>query len=79
VPFAWFTADEVYGQAKWLQVWRDADMISYTLPKIRRLLISLIQPAHPTLKASGPRPAGAGDASIRPGYANCRQCGYLFT
>jgi SRSO17 transposase len=21
VPFAWFTADEVYGQAKWLQAW----------------------------------------------------------
>src|SRR6185437_5754827 len=27
VPFAWLTADEVYGQAKWLQAWleeRDA-------------------------------------------------------
>ena len=21
VPFAWFTADETYGQAKWLQAW----------------------------------------------------------
>ena len=44
-------------------------MIGYTLPEIRRLLISLIQPAHPTPTASGPGPAGADDASTRPGSA----------
>jgi SRSO17 transposase len=28
VPFAWFTADEVYGQAKWLQAWLEDQDVS---------------------------------------------------
>ena len=52
-----------------VQVIRDPGMIGYTLPEIRRLLISLIQGCAPGPKASGPGHAGAGDASTRPGYA----------
>ena len=29
VPFAWFTADEAYGQAKWLQAWLEEQDIWY--------------------------------------------------
>jgi SRSO17 transposase len=29
VPFAWFTADEAYGQAKWLQAWLEDQDIFY--------------------------------------------------
>ena len=29
VPFAWFTADETYGQAKWLQAWLEDQDIFY--------------------------------------------------
>ena len=35
VPFAWFTADEVYGQAKWLQAWLEERNVSYVMA-IRR-------------------------------------------
>ena len=35
VPFAWFTADEVYGQAKYLQAWLEEQDVSYVLA-IRR-------------------------------------------
>ena len=35
VPFAWFTADEVYGQAKYLQAWLEEKDVSYVLA-IRR-------------------------------------------
>ncbi len=35
VPFAWFTADEVYGQAKYLQAWLEDRDVSYVLA-IRR-------------------------------------------
>ena len=35
VPFAWFTADEVYGQAKYLQAWLEDQDVSYVLA-IRR-------------------------------------------
>ena len=35
VPFAWFTADEVYGQAKWLQAWLEGQDVSYVMA-IRR-------------------------------------------
>jgi SRSO17 transposase len=35
VPFAWFTADEVYGQAKWLQAWLEERGVSYVMA-IRR-------------------------------------------
>jgi hypothetical protein len=35
VPFAWFTADEVYGQAKWLQAWLEEHGVSYVMA-IRR-------------------------------------------
>ena len=35
VPFAWFTADEVYGQAKWLQAWLEDQDVSYVMA-IRR-------------------------------------------
>jgi hypothetical protein len=31
VPFAWFTADEVYGQAKWLQAWLEERDIWYVM------------------------------------------------
>jgi SRSO17 transposase len=31
VPFAWFTADEVYGQAKWLQAWLEDQDVSYVM------------------------------------------------
>ena len=35
VPFAWFTADEAYGQAKWLQAWLEEKDIWYVMA-IRR-------------------------------------------
>jgi SRSO17 transposase len=35
VPFAWFTADEAYGQAKWLQAWLEERRVSYVMA-IRR-------------------------------------------
>ena len=35
VPFAWFTADEVYGQAKYLQAWLEEQDVSYVMA-IRR-------------------------------------------
>jgi len=35
VPFAWFTADETYGQAKWLQAWLEEHDIRYVMA-IRR-------------------------------------------
>src|SRR5207253_6386250 len=31
VPFAWFTADEIYGQAKWLQAWLEDQDVSYVM------------------------------------------------
>ena len=31
VPFAWFTADEAYGQAKWLQAWLEDQDIFYVV------------------------------------------------
>src|SRR5246500_4955433 len=31
VPFAWFTADETYGQAKWLQAWLEGQDIWYVM------------------------------------------------
>ena len=31
VPFAWFTADEAYGQAKWLQAWLEEQDVSYVM------------------------------------------------
>ena len=31
VPFSWFTADEVYGQAKWLQAWLEEHDVSYVM------------------------------------------------
>jgi SRSO17 transposase len=31
VPFAWFTADEAYGQAKWLQAWLEGQDVSYVV------------------------------------------------
>jgi DDE superfamily endonuclease len=31
VPFAWFTADEVYGQAKYLHAWLEDRDVSYVL------------------------------------------------
>ena len=31
VPFAWFTADEVYGQAKYLHAWLEDQDVSYVL------------------------------------------------
>ena len=35
VPFAWFTADEAYGQAKYLQAWLEERDVSYVMA-IRR-------------------------------------------
>jgi SRSO17 transposase len=35
LPFAWFTADEVYGQAKWLRSWLEDRGVSYVVA-IRR-------------------------------------------
>lgn len=35
VPFAWFTADEVYGQAKYLRAWLEEQGVSYVMA-IRR-------------------------------------------
>ena len=31
VPFAWVTADETYGQAKWLQAWLEGQDVSYVM------------------------------------------------
>ena len=31
VPFAWFTADETYGQAKYLQAWLEGQDVSYVM------------------------------------------------
>lgn len=31
VPFAWFTADEIYGQAKYLQAWLEGQNVSYVM------------------------------------------------
>jgi len=31
VPFAWFTADETYGQAKWLQAWLEEKDVWYVM------------------------------------------------
>jgi hypothetical protein len=31
VPFAWFTADEVYGQAKYLRAWLEEQGVSYVM------------------------------------------------
>jgi SRSO17 transposase len=31
MPFAWFTADEAYGQAKWLQAWLEERGVSYVM------------------------------------------------
>jgi hypothetical protein len=31
VPFAWFTVDETYGQAKWLQAWLEERDIWYVM------------------------------------------------
>ncbi len=31
VPFAWFTADETYGQAKWLQAWLEEQDVCYVM------------------------------------------------
>ncbi len=31
MPFAWFTADEVYGQAKYLHAWLEDRDVSYVL------------------------------------------------
>jgi SRSO17 transposase len=31
VPFAWFTADETYGQAKWLQAWLEDQDVWYVM------------------------------------------------
>ncbi len=36
VPFAWFTADEIYGQAKWLQAWLEDRDIRLAARPIRR-------------------------------------------
>jgi SRSO17 transposase len=35
VPFAWFTADEAYGRARWLQAWLEEQDVSYVMA-IRR-------------------------------------------
>jgi SRSO17 transposase len=35
VPFSWFTADEAYGQAKWLQAWLEEHDVAYVMA-IRR-------------------------------------------
>jgi SRSO17 transposase len=35
VPFAWFTADEAYGQAKWVHAWLEERGVSYVMA-IRR-------------------------------------------
>jgi SRSO17 transposase len=35
VPFSWFTADEAYGQAKWLQAWLEEHGVPYVMA-IRR-------------------------------------------
>ena len=47
----------------------DPGMIGYTLAEIRRLLNSLVTAHAPDPDASGPGPAGADDASTRPGSA----------
>jgi hypothetical protein len=31
VPFAWFTADEACGQARYLQAWLDGQDVSYVM------------------------------------------------
>ena len=44
-------------------------MIGYTLAEIRRLLVSLDQARSPDPDTPGPGPAGAENASTRPGSA----------
>jgi hypothetical protein len=36
MPFAWFTADETYGQAKWLQAWLEDQDIWYDGHPVQR-------------------------------------------
>ena len=50
VPFAWFTADEVYGQAKYLRTWLEEQGVSYVVA-IRR--------TDTFTAAAGEQPAGA--------------------
>ena len=38
VPFAWFTADEVYGQAKYLRRWLEERGVAYVMAIRRRTL-----------------------------------------
>jgi SRSO17 transposase len=68
VPFAWFTADEAYGQAKFLRAWLEERHVSYVMA-IRRsdtFTISgteqradgLIGSSHPVLAAAVRRPPG---------------------
>ena len=78
VPFAWFTADEVYGQAKFLHLWLEERDVSYVLA-IRRsdtlttasgeqradALIAAI--AGPGLAAAVGRGRGARAAGVRLG------------
>ena len=45
VPFAWFTADEIYGQAKWLQAWLEERDIWYVMAIPIRCSDTLTTPA----------------------------------
>ena len=68
LALAWLAASRAQARKKGAGT-SDPGMIGYTLPEIRRLLISLIQRYAPIPRTSGPGPAGAGDASTRPGSA----------
>ena len=54
-------------------------MISYAVPEIRRLLISLVQRYAPDPAASGLGPAGDDDAQYQARLCHYRQRGYALT
>jgi hypothetical protein len=55
VPFAWFTADETYGQAKWLRAWLEEKDIWYVMA---------IRCSDTLTMAAGERRAGALIAAV---------------
>jgi SRSO17 transposase len=64
VPFAWFTGDEVYGQANWLQAWLEDHGVSYVMA-IRR--------SDTLTTAAGEQRADALIAAVPPNAARQRE------
>jgi SRSO17 transposase len=65
VPFAWFTADEVYGQAKYLHAWLEDQDVSYVRPRRPRPARTLHDLHEVNLPAAGRAigPAQAADGA----------------